>query len=152
MNIFNWAQDHNITWIDNIAWWLMNNASWVYQIIRPNNGLTKKRAEKICRIMFNQICINAIENLVRVIGCGDDGEDFYYITKDQQGKIVWETMVGYMIPLKGKISNADYYRVEKGFSGWVEGLGNCPPEKEFLSAYEPTDFAIRHYGAPATKE
>lgn len=145
MNIFNWAQDNNIVWIENIDWWIMKKSLRLYRLLHPSNGLNKNRAEKICRLMFNTICINSMEQLVRLIGFGDDEEDFYYITKDQHGKIVWESMVGYLIPLKGKISNEDYYRIEKGFSGWVDGIGQCPPEKEFLSEYEPSKFSFQNF-------
>jgi len=147
LNIFDWAQDNNILFLENIDWWLLNNNKSLHNILRPSNGLTVKRAEKICKILFNIICINVMNELVRLIGFGDDGEDYYYITKDIKGNIVWESMVGYLIPLKGKISTSDYFRIERGFEGWSDDFGKCQKEKKFLSLYEPTNFAIKYYNA-----
>ena len=33
MNIFNWAQDHNIIFIENIDWWLLKKAKFLYKIL-----------------------------------------------------------------------------------------------------------------------
>ena len=143
MNIFNWAQDHNIIFIENIDWWLLCNAKSLYRFLHPSNGLTDKRAENICKLMFNKICIDEMGKLARLIGFGNDDEDYYYITKNTRGEIVWESMVGGIIPLKGRISNRDYYNIERGFEGWEGYLGQCPKEKEFLSIYEPSEHSIR---------
>ena len=145
MNIFNWAQDHNIIWIENIDWWVMCRSMLLYSIIHPSNGLSQERAKKICQLMFNKICINSMNELVRLIGFGDDEEDFYYITKDANGRVVWESMVGYMIPLKGRISNEDYFRIERDFVGWKGNVGNCLPEKEFISLFEPRKFSFLNF-------
>ena len=144
MNIFNWAQDHNIIWLENIDWWLMKKSLSLYRVLHPSNRLNPKRAKKICQLMFNKICINPMDKLVRLIGFGDDEEDFYYITKDANGKIVWESMVGYLIPLKGRISNVDYFRIERGFVGWGRNPGKCQPEKEFMSLYEPGKLSFQN--------
>lgn len=136
MNIFNLAQDRHIKWINNIDWWILKNMKPLYRIIHKDNSLNEKRAKNICKILFNQICINEMGRLVRVIGFGDDEEDFYYITKDVRGMVVWETMVGHMIPIKGRISNWEYWKIERGFAGWAGNGGCCPEEKEFLTIFE----------------
>jgi len=145
MNIFNWAQDHNVIWIENIDWWLLHNHKRLYSILHPSNGLNKERAENICRLIFNKICIDEMGKLVRLIGFGDDEEDFYYITKNSKGEVVWHSMVGGLIPLKGRISNWDYWKLERGFSGWEGREGECPPEKRFISVFEPSKFSFSNF-------
>jgi hypothetical protein len=136
MNIFNWAQDNNITWIENIDWWLICNINWLYRIINPHNQLNSKRAEKICRKMFNHMGFHwGDQRICRLIGFGDDEEDFYYITKDSSGKIIWHSMVGGFCTLKGRIPNHDYKNLEYG----------CPPEKEFWKVFEPKKFSFENF-------
>lgn len=43
----------------------------------------------------------------RLIAIGDDGFDYYYVTYDGR-KLTWNTCVGRIIPLKGKIENNEY--------------------------------------------
>lgn len=142
MNIFNWAQDNNITWIENIRFWILDKfGSKVYQKIAGGNSLTPKRAEMICRKMFNHIGFHwGMCEICRLIGFGDDGEDWYYITKDSRGKVVWNSMIGGFCTLKGRIPNWDYRNLESSHS-----LNGCPPEKEFLSIYEPTKFSFENF-------
>ena len=46
----------------------------------------------------------------RLIGIGDDGSDWYYITFDGR-KIHWCSCVGSIIPLKGYLKDEDYDRI-----------------------------------------
>lgn len=136
MNIFNWAQDNNVIWIENIRYWMLNNLNRnLYNFLSGSNGLTEKRALKICKNMFNHIGLNGMDNLARLIGFGEDDWDYYYITKDQHGKIVWESMVGDFNSLKGKISNWSYDNLERTFQ-------RCDnfPEKEFIHKKEKNIF------------
>jgi len=43
----------------------------------------------------------------RLVGIGDDKEDWYYLTYDGR-KLTWNTCVGRIMPLKGKIDDKDY--------------------------------------------
>lgn len=127
-NIFNYAQDHNINVIENLKWWMLNNLpSKLFHFITGSNGLNEKRAEGICRLMFNHAGITAMGRVERLIGFGDDGEDFYYIIRGQDGKIIWHSMVGAFVTLKGKINNWNYYNIDS-----VLELNGCPKEKKFL--------------------
>ncbi len=80
--------------------------------------------------------------LVRLIGFADDGEDYYYVTKDIRGKVVWESMVGAIIPLKGRISNWNYHNIERQFDGWKGYVSQCPKERDFISIYSPTEHSL----------
>jgi hypothetical protein len=126
INIFNWAQDNNVKFIENIDFYIWKYFKKLYGIVRGSNRLSEKRAINICKKMFNIIGLSGSHNLERLIGFGDDTEDYYYITKNNRGEITWYTMVGEFIPLKGKISNWSYWRIEEGFQMF------CPKEKKFL--------------------
>lgn len=43
----------------------------------------------------------------RLVGIGDDKEDWYYLTYDGR-KLKWNTCVGKLVQLKGKIEDKDY--------------------------------------------
>lgn len=43
----------------------------------------------------------------RLVGIGDDKEDWYYLTYDGR-KLKWNTCVGRIMPLKGKLDDKDY--------------------------------------------
>ena len=45
--------------------------------------------------------------LERFIAIGDDGDDYYYVTYNGR-EITWNTAVGKLIYLKGKIDDYDY--------------------------------------------
>ena len=45
--------------------------------------------------------------LERFISIGDDGDDYYYVTYDGR-KITWNSAVGKLVYLKGKIVDDDY--------------------------------------------
>jgi hypothetical protein len=45
--------------------------------------------------------------LERFIAIGDDSEDYYYVTYDGR-RIMWNSCVGKLIYLKGKIDDKDY--------------------------------------------
>lgn len=46
-------------------------------------------------------------SLERFIAIGDDSEDYYYVTYDGRS-ITWNTCVGKLVYLKGKIDEGDY--------------------------------------------
>jgi hypothetical protein len=54
-----------------------------------------------------QFVITASWNIERFIGVGDDKQDWYYITYNGR-KTTWNTCVGGLIPLKGKLDDEDY--------------------------------------------
>lgn len=136
MNVFNWAQDNNVIWIENIDYWMLKNLNEkIYRFIRGSNGLTEKRALNICKKTFNHIGLNSIDTLARLIGFGEDDWDYYYITKDQNGKVIWESMVGDFNSLRGKVSKRSYDNLEKAFQ-----RNKNYPEKEFIHLKEKNIF------------
>jgi hypothetical protein len=138
MNIFNWAQDNNIKLIENIDYWLLKNLPLnIYQAIRGSNGLTSKRAERICRNMFNLIGVAPDDRLHRLVGFGESPDDYYYILKDSKGKSLWCSMVGGFTPLVKRIPNRDYHNIEMGFT-----LNGCPPEESFILQKEPSLYEV----------
>jgi len=54
-----------------------------------------------------QFVITDSWKIERLIGIGDDGEDWYYLTYDGR-KLNWSSCVGRVMPLKGKIDDKDY--------------------------------------------
>jgi len=54
-----------------------------------------------------QFVITASWEVERLVGIGDDGEDWYYLTYDGR-KLKWNTCVGRLMPLKGKLDDKDY--------------------------------------------
>jgi len=54
-----------------------------------------------------QFVITNMINIERLIGIGDDGEDWYYITFDGKN-IHWSSCVGQIMPLKGHLRTEDY--------------------------------------------
>jgi hypothetical protein len=54
-----------------------------------------------------QFVITASQQIERFVGVGDDGEDWYYLTYNGR-ELTWNTCVGRMMPLKGKLDDRDY--------------------------------------------
>lgn len=54
-----------------------------------------------------QFVITASWEIERLVGIGDDGEDWYYLTYNGR-KLKWNTCVGRIIQLKGKLDDKDY--------------------------------------------
>jgi len=54
-----------------------------------------------------QFVITDSWKIERLVGIGDDKEDWYYLTYDGR-KLKWNTCVGRIVPLKGKIDDKDY--------------------------------------------
>lgn len=54
-----------------------------------------------------QFVITDSRRIERLVGVGDDGEDWYYLTYDGR-KLKWSSCVGRIIPLKGKLDDNDY--------------------------------------------
>ncbi len=90
-----------------------------------NNYLTLEKLVEEMKPFHNHIGIAMDSELVRLIGIGDDDEDFYYICLHEGGKISWYTCVGPFESLKGKIERYDI--LDSCFE-----LNNCKKTKEFL--------------------
>lgn len=75
--------------------------------MKDNLTIIKKEYEKIKGQFI--IINNKIE---RLVGLGDDGEDYYYITFDGR-RIIWDSCVGKIIPLKGHLKKNDYSYLKK---------------------------------------
>lgn len=54
-----------------------------------------------------QFVITESWKVERLIAIGDDGFDYYYVTYDGR-KTTWNTCVGKVVPLKGKIDDKHY--------------------------------------------
>lgn len=50
--------------------------------------------------------------VVRLMALEADEDDYYWVMKHPGGKIAWHSCVGGWIPLKGKISDEKYERLE----------------------------------------
>jgi len=116
-SFFNYGQDKQIKWIENLDYHLSKKYGKRYFRIRGFNRLTFERGERVCRSMFNHVGFYWGDmKLSRLIGFGDDGRDFYYITKRIDGKVAWYSMVGGFTSLKGKIGAQDYANLEHAIS------------------------------------
>lgn len=54
-----------------------------------------------------QFVITSGWKIERFVGIGDDGSDWYYLTYNGR-KLTWNTCVGRLMPLKGKLDDKDY--------------------------------------------
>jgi len=68
-----------------------------------NLTLIKAEFEK----MKGQFVITQTWNIERLIALGEDEHDYYYITYDGRS-LRWNTCVGRVMPLKGRLDAADY--------------------------------------------
>jgi hypothetical protein len=93
--------------------------------------LTRESAMRECKRNFNHIGVYAGYEVCRLIGFGDDGEDFYYITIDPSGKVVWSSMAGGFYSIKG-MERRGYRYIECNFRRYA------PPAKKFIvEIFEP---------------
>ena len=53
-----------------------------------------------------QFVITSSWKIERLVGIGDDKEDWYYLTYDGR-KLKWNSCVGRLMPLKGKLDDKD---------------------------------------------
>lgn len=74
--------------------------------------------QKECNNHRNEIVISTGDySLIRLLGWTNQHEDdYYYIAIMGNAEIHLLTCVGGFIPLKGKISNYDYYSIDKSFN------------------------------------
>ena len=54
-----------------------------------------------------QFVITESWEIERLIAIGDDEQDYYYVTYDGR-KTKWNTCVGSVIPLKGRLTESEY--------------------------------------------
>lgn len=54
-----------------------------------------------------QFVITDSWKIERLVGIGDDNTDWYYLTYNGR-KLTWNTCVGRLMPLKGKLNDKDY--------------------------------------------
>lgn len=59
-----------------------------------------------------QFVINIMMKVQRLVAVAEDEMDYYYITYDGR-KLFWNTCVGRIIPLKGKIDKKHYDELER---------------------------------------
>ena len=79
--------------------------------------------------IHNHICMLYDFKLVRLIGFGEDDEDYYYVVKNRQGKIWWASCVGWCYSIKHYLPEERYSQTENIFN-----LNGGTPEEEFLVA------------------
>ena len=78
--------------------------------------------------------------LERFISIGEDGDDYYYVTYNGR-EIIWNTAVGKLIYLKGKIDDYDYnnfIRLAK-LNHWDQldvWIKDCKNTKESIKEYK----------------
>lgn len=69
----------------------------------PNLPIIMQQFEEL----KGQFVITASWEIERLLGIGDDGEDWYYLTYNGR-KLKWNTCVGRIVTLKGKLDDKDY--------------------------------------------
>jgi hypothetical protein len=79
------------------------------------------------RPKHNDICIGGGLRLVRLVGFHEDDEDYYYHLRYVCGSNVYESAVGTLITLRGKLSQKEYDDIEYVFT-----RNGCPPSQDFL--------------------
>ena len=67
----------------------------------------KTRILKEFEDLKGQFVIRDFERVSRLVSVGEDDMDYYWILYDGR-KLTWQTCVGRIIPLKGRIAEADY--------------------------------------------
>ncbi len=55
-----------------------------------------------------QLVISGYDRIYRLVGVGDDGEDFYWILWKGDENLEWHSCVGRIMPLKGYLRDVDY--------------------------------------------
>lgn len=90
--------------------------------------MTFEQFKKKMESFHNHICLLYGTDIVRLLGVGMDEYDYYYITQDLHGKIVWSSAVGFCDSLA---SLSCYSFLVSRFE-----LYNLPPSKEFLCEAE----------------
>jgi hypothetical protein len=86
--------------------------------------LTREKAIEECKKNFNHIGIYGGFQLCRLIGFGEDEDDFYYYTIDVDGKKVFNSMVGGFFSIKN-MGEEGYKYTDVNISY------HCPEAKEF---------------------
>ena len=71
-----------------------------------------KRILKEFDELKGQFVITILNTVQRLVAIAEDDMDYYYITYDGR-KLYWNTCVGRIIPLKGKIDDKHYNELER---------------------------------------
>ena len=83
-----------------------------------------------------QFVITESWDIERLIGIGDDEQDYYYVTYDGR-KTKWNTCVGSVIPLKGRLTEKEYekfIRIAK-LSHWDQAVW-VSHDEEFITKHK----------------
>jgi len=81
----------------------------IYKVFRQTNT---KLCRRFVKKYLNTIVYTLYDKLEILEGFNIGDDDLYYLTRDIDGELHYQTCVGYCIPLKGKISR-DAYRYLK---------------------------------------
>lgn len=64
---------------------------------------------------FGDLVISGDDNICRLVGFHDDGDDYYYIMKNFHRKISYQSCAIRFIPIKGRIPTTDYEYLNNSF-------------------------------------
>lgn len=84
------------------------------------------------RAMFNDICILADTDIVRLVGFSEDDRDYYWVTMNMRGERSGCSMVGPCISLKGLYPRYDQLE-------WIFSHNGCPPQEQFYLPQPPKE-------------
>lgn len=77
------------------------------------------------RSMFNDICILGDDEVVRLIGIEDGGDDYYYIIRKLHGERVHHSCCGGIVSLRGIYPRYEY-------QDQMFAMNLCPKEPEMI--------------------
>lgn len=99
--------------------------------------------------IFNQYYLHKGEivldvfDVVRLIELEMDDDDYYYVFNDRK-KIFWSSCVGSFIPLRNKITDVEYKRLESWFNmndfSYTYNVQNISKELDIIEKYHPDRF------------
>jgi hypothetical protein len=94
------------------------------------SALTWTRLLEECRGMHNDVCILYDSQIVRLVGCHDGEEDYYYIVRGfASGSKEWKaSCVGHIYSLRGLIPPERYKQTEE-----ILSLNGCGPSEKLIA-------------------
>lgn len=87
----------------------------------------------------NQLVIS-FDTIYRVVGAGVS-DDYYYICEiprwQTPGKVIYISAIGFIYPLKGKLAEEDYNRIDNEFR-----MNGSEGTENFETVYERPDYEL----------